>query len=61
LAGIAEKVDDQACDMACEGDEEFACGGNLKLSVYKREANSASGLRAVAGLALASLVVLHAI
>ncbi|KAI6785672.1 uncharacterized protein J7T54_006006 [Emericellopsis cladophorae] len=67
LAGIAEKVDDEECDMACEGDEEFACGGNLKLSVYETGEtgetgeNAAEGLRTVASLGLASVLLLHVI
>ncbi|KAG9249830.1 WSC domain-containing protein [Emericellopsis atlantica] len=61
LAGIAKKVDDEECDMACEGDGEFACGGNLKLSVYETSENAAGGLRTVASLGLASVLLLHII
>ncbi|EHK50006.1 uncharacterized protein TrAtP1_007880 [Trichoderma atroviride] len=42
LAGIAEKLDDTACNYPCEGDNTTACGGSLKLTVYR--VSLASGL-----------------
>mgnify|MGYP005988088241 CR=1 FL=1 len=35
IAGIAEKLDDKECSFPCEGNSTMACGGNLKLSVYR--------------------------
>lgn len=42
LSGIAEKLDDTACNYPCEGDNTTACGGSLKLTVYR--VSLASGL-----------------
>lgn len=35
IAGISKKLDDAQCNFPCEGNRTFACGGSLKLSVYK--------------------------
>jgi hypothetical protein len=59
LAGISEKLDDKQCDLPCDGDQSMACGGALKLSVY-RLASAAGDLRipnkmwAAAGLLMAT-------
>ncbi|PHH86132.1 hypothetical protein CDD83_10683 [Cordyceps sp. RAO-2017] len=59
LAGIARRLDDAQCRFPCEGDRTTACGGSLKLSVYRLTAGSArlgaSALVASLGLALAFL------
>ncbi|KAK4165674.1 carbohydrate-binding WSC [Cladorrhinum sp. PSN259] len=34
LSSLSVKVDDSACDLACEGNNTQVCGGNLKLTVY---------------------------
>ncbi|KAK3988048.1 hypothetical protein QBC44DRAFT_399080, partial [Cladorrhinum sp. PSN332] len=34
LNSLSAKVDDSACDLACEGNNTQVCGGNLKLTVY---------------------------
>ncbi|KAM7192287.1 WSC domain containing protein [Rhypophila sp. PSN 637] len=34
LSGISAKLDDQECDMPCDGDKSQVCGGALKLTVY---------------------------
>lgn len=52
LAGIAEKLDDTACNYPCEGDNTTACGGSLKLTVYR--VSVASGLSSPGLLALVS-------
>jgi hypothetical protein len=64
LAGIAEKLNDEECDLACEGDDSMACGGNLKLSVYKLSESGAVGrihpsqLLSAGGAALGIFVLL---
>ncbi|KAL6873188.1 WSC domain-containing protein [Trichoderma novae-zelandiae] len=57
LSGIAEKLDDTACNYPCEGDNTTACGGSLKLSVYRvsfasRLSSSSLSLLAIAGLVM---------
>lgn len=42
LAGIAEELDDAECNFTCEGDDSTACGGQLKLSVYKKDSSATS-------------------
>ncbi|KAH0526425.1 hypothetical protein TsFJ059_009745 [Trichoderma semiorbis] len=42
LSGIAEKLDDTACNYPCEGGNTTACGGSLKLTIYR--VSLASGL-----------------
>ncbi|KAK4085424.1 uncharacterized protein Triagg1_414 [Trichoderma aggressivum f. europaeum] len=52
LSGIAEKLDDTACNYPCEGDNTTACGGSLKLTVYR--VSLASGLSAPGLFSLAT-------
>lgn len=35
IAGISAKLDDGECKFPCEGNTSLACGGSLKLSVYR--------------------------
>ncbi|KAH0595820.1 hypothetical protein MHUMG1_06368 [Metarhizium humberi] len=35
IAGISAKLDDGECNFPCEGNTSLACGGSLKLSVYR--------------------------
>lgn len=35
IAGISKKLADGECNFPCEGNSSLACGGSLKLSVYK--------------------------
>ncbi|RFU75285.1 carbohydrate-binding wsc [Trichoderma arundinaceum] len=53
LSGIAEKLDDSACNYPCEGDNTTACGGSLKLTVYR--VSSASGLSISSFLSLLTI------
>ncbi|KAK5990855.1 WSC domain-containing protein 2 [Cladobotryum mycophilum] len=55
ISGIAEKLDDAACNYACEGDNTTACGGSLKLSIYRISA--ASGLSAPTLLIVSGVVL----
>ncbi|KAI9903064.1 hypothetical protein N3K66_002416 [Trichothecium roseum] len=61
LAGVASRLDDSACDLACEGDGSMACGGSSsQLSLYKLQSDDwspsrISGYIAITGLALAVL------
>ncbi|KAH6608720.1 carbohydrate-binding wsc [Trichoderma cornu-damae] len=50
LSGIAEKLNDTACNYPCEGDNTTACGGSLKLTIYR--VSLASGLSAPGLLSL---------
>jgi len=55
---MAKKLDDEECDLPCDGDEETACGGNLKLSVYMHSGAQTLRLQlgavALSGLAMLS-------
>ncbi|OAA73501.1 Carbohydrate-binding WSC [Cordyceps fumosorosea ARSEF 2679] len=35
IAGIAQRLDDTECNFPCSGNETQACGGQLKLNVYR--------------------------
>lgn len=57
LAGISKKLDDTQCNYPCEGNKTMACGGALKLTLYRLSAApasaSVSGLLAITGLVMA--------
>ena len=57
MAGISKKLDDGQCNFPCEGDNTTACGGSLKLTVYRLSSASsksiASALFASFGAAMA--------
>ncbi|QUC18368.1 uncharacterized protein UV8b_02609 [Ustilaginoidea virens] len=53
LSGIAARLDDGQCDFPCGGNNSLACGGSLKLSVYKR--SGAAGASAPLALLLGGL------
>jgi hypothetical protein len=57
LAGISKKLDDTECNYPCEGNETIACGGALKLTLYRTSAApagmSVSGLLAIIALTVA--------
>lgn len=55
ISGIAGKLDDGQCSFPCEGNTSMACGGSLKLSVYKL--SSAGRLAAQAVVALGCIFV----
>lgn len=59
IAGIAVKLDDNQCNYACEGNKSMACGGSLKLNVYRASAgvHGAAVSGAAAALALAGLAM----
>ncbi|KND89522.1 WSC domain-containing protein 2 [Tolypocladium ophioglossoides CBS 100239] len=56
LSGISKKLDDGQCNFPCEGDNTTACGGSLKLTVYRLSSASTrvtgSALLATFGVAL---------
>ncbi|KAM7219302.1 WSC domain containing protein [Rhypophila decipiens] len=54
LSGISAKLDDEECDMPCDGDKSQVCGGALKLTVYIAGA-AAPSLTAGAALWVACL------
>ncbi|KAK4145510.1 uncharacterized protein C8A04DRAFT_26767 [Dichotomopilus funicola] len=57
LSSLATKLGDNDCDLGCEGNDSQACGGNLKLTVYK--ASDAATIRVFwTGLAIAGVVSL---
>ncbi|KFA66291.1 hypothetical protein S40285_01929 [Stachybotrys chlorohalonatus IBT 40285] len=55
LAGISEELDDAQCNFPCDGDNSTACGGALKLSVY-RLSSAASGVTVSGVLAVSGIV-----
>ncbi|RVD86715.1 uncharacterized protein DFL_004977 [Arthrobotrys flagrans] len=64
LSDLSQKLEDTQCDLGCAGNNSEACGGALRVSVYKLESSSAvrgsSGLVSVhlaAALALTVCVV----
>ena len=58
LSGIAEKLDDTACNYPCEGNNTTACGGSLKLSVYRASFASRVSASSVFCLAISGLVMM---
>ncbi|KAL7815358.1 WSC domain-containing protein [Trichoderma aethiopicum] len=58
LSGIAERLDDAACNYPCEGDNTTACGGSLKLSVYRASFASQLSSSSVFCLVIAGLVTM---
>ncbi|KAL7945914.1 WSC domain-containing protein [Trichoderma barbatum] len=58
LSGIAEKLDDTACNFPCEGDNATACGGSLKLTVYRLSSTSGRSTPGVLSLVIAGLVMM---
>lgn len=55
LSGISKKLDDGQCNFPCEGDNTTACGGALKLTVYRLSSasNKATGSALLASLGIA--------
>ena len=41
LSALSERLPDSYCNQTCDGAQEFACGGNLKLTVYKAKSDAA--------------------
>ncbi|UKZ53745.1 hypothetical protein TrVGV298_007544 [Trichoderma virens] len=58
LSGIAEKLDDTACNYPCEGDNTTACGGSLKLTVYRVSLASGLSTPTLFSLATTGLVMM---
>ncbi|GFP58089.1 hypothetical protein ACSS6W_006980 [Trichoderma asperelloides] len=58
LSGIAEKLDDTACNYPCEGDNTTACGGSLKLTVYRASSASVLSTPGLLTLVSAGLVMM---
>ncbi|ATY58354.1 Carbohydrate-binding WSC [Cordyceps militaris CM01] len=58
IAGIAQKLDDAECNFACAGNKTQACGGHLKLNVYRMSGAERSGAALGVGAVLA-LVCVH--
>ncbi|KAJ6785555.1 hypothetical protein PWT90_06967 [Aphanocladium album] len=59
LAGIAKRLDDSECSFPCSGNKSQACGGQLKLNVYRTSAapRGAALSGAAAALALVSVAL----
>ncbi|KAI1369343.1 WSC domain-containing protein [Xylaria arbuscula] len=61
LNSLSARLEDSACDTACDGANTTACGGALRLSVYNSTADGASGesgadrVRAVWGTVILAL------
>ncbi|OAA44592.1 Carbohydrate-binding WSC [Beauveria brongniartii RCEF 3172] len=53
IAGIAQKLDDGECNFPCAGNKTQACGGQLKLNVYRMSAASRNWAAHGVGAALA--------
>ncbi|GAB0139576.1 hypothetical protein EsHS_00000225 [Epichloe bromicola] len=60
IAGISKKLDDAECNFPCEGNKTFACGGSLKLSVYKLSAASAESASSLLLLSLVTAAAMSA-
>ncbi|KAL5087278.1 hypothetical protein Trisim1_008016 [Trichoderma cf. simile WF8] len=58
LSGIAEKLDDTACNYPCEGDNTTACGGSLKLTIYRVSLASGLSTPGLFSLATTGLVMM---
>ncbi|KAL7785074.1 WSC domain-containing protein [Trichoderma afarasin] len=58
LSGIAEKLDDTACNYPCEGDNTTACGGSLKLTIYRVSLASGLSTPSLFSLATTGLVMM---
>ncbi|KAF3078731.1 hypothetical protein TWF569_011067 [Orbilia oligospora] len=41
LSDLSQRLEDTQCDLGCAGNNSEACGGALRVSVYKLESNSA--------------------
>ncbi|PMB65864.1 WSC domain-containing protein [Beauveria bassiana] len=59
IAGIAQKLDDGECNFPCAGNKTQACGGQLKLNVYRVSAASRNWAGPGAGAALAALTSMY--
>ncbi|KAM3532594.1 hypothetical protein NHJ13051_000057 [Beauveria bassiana] len=59
IAGIAQKLDDGECNFPCAGNKTHACGGQLKLNVYRMSAASRNWAGPGAGAALAALTSMY--
>ncbi|KAK6496543.1 hypothetical protein TWF481_001545 [Arthrobotrys musiformis] len=44
LSDFSQKLEDGQCDLGCAGNNSQACGGALRVSVYKLQSNSAIGV-----------------
>lgn len=58
ISALSDKLSDQECNMACEGDASKVCGGRLTLTVYNltlTTQNKAIGLTRSTGLAMVAL------
>ncbi|KAL2154372.1 hypothetical protein VTH82DRAFT_3048 [Thermothelomyces myriococcoides] len=54
LSSLSAKLPDSECNLPCDGNTTQACGGSLKLTIYK------AGAASVRALQPASLVVIGA-
>ncbi|KAI6709198.1 hypothetical protein B2J93_7733 [Marssonina coronariae] len=59
VTSLATKLDDSACDLACQGNTSERCGGSLRLSVYGQKSGSqGSGVKAVHQAPVGSILAL---
>ncbi|PBP22406.1 WSC domain-containing protein [Diplocarpon rosae] len=59
ITSLATKLDDSACDLACQGNTSEKCGGSLKLTVYEQKSGSkGAGVKAVHQAPVGSILAL---
>lgn len=60
LSDMSAELDDEECDLPCDGDAEYICGGSWALSVYELQsaATSLDPTRALCLLAIGAVAVL---
>ncbi len=57
IAGIAQKLDDKECNFPCAGNKTQACGGQLKLNVYRMSSAPRNLLAHGVGAAMTLLII----
>lgn len=61
LSVLSERLPDNHCNQTCDGAPEFACGGNLKLSVYKVKSYAAGRVSAYGGAGIVAVCFVLAV
>ncbi|OIW35073.1 hypothetical protein CONLIGDRAFT_627135 [Coniochaeta ligniaria NRRL 30616] len=60
ISGASARLDDGACDTACDGNGTTVCGGSLKLSVYQLGSSAAVRITYMtAVIALVGTILFH--
>ncbi|KKA30669.1 hypothetical protein TD95_002659 [Thielaviopsis punctulata] len=57
LSSLSVKLNDSACNDACDGAKDVACGGALKLTLYEKTKSNAPG-KAIASLTAVGFALL---